>query len=198
MNCLFKWGVSINGDIQTGWFIRENLTKIHDFGVPLFQETTINLWWCPIVSSVSSVLLQPAKSRSREYAQLIVYDLETTHDSERGNYAEKGPRAQQRSADIRSWGVPKMAMAMAVPENVGRLEWIIPWKWMMTGVPPFQEMPIWACCKRSLECFALLVGSVSSFFLILGRWKRDVPPTISRGLSCFSEGWQMPQFGSMF
>ena len=27
---------------------------------------------------------------SRLNAQLIVYDLETTHDAERGNYAEKG------------------------------------------------------------------------------------------------------------
>ena len=35
-----KWGVSINGGIQNGWFIRENPARMDDLGVPLFQETT--------------------------------------------------------------------------------------------------------------------------------------------------------------
>ena len=45
---------------------------------------------------------------------------------------------------------------------------------------------IWPCCKRSLECLAIFVDqfSLSFFLLMLGCWKRDASPRISRGLSC--------------
>ena len=44
--------------------------------------------WFPIVSFACQ---RACGSWCRDFAQLIVYDLETTHDAERGNYAEKGP-----------------------------------------------------------------------------------------------------------
>ena len=42
-------GVSINGEPQSGWFIRGNPIKMDDLGVPLFQETSISLTIVTIV-----------------------------------------------------------------------------------------------------------------------------------------------------